>query len=109
MRIAKEQWIDKLRYKWVKLEECINERKKKENNIKFQCDQKSFLKTLGDQTWEGKNFAAFWSGIRKKNKRTLNMPWMKEVKRLLGAKVTAMNEFDIDTEKLKKQISKRKS
>lgn len=93
MRIAKEQWIDKLRYKWVKLE-CINERKKKENNIKFQCDQKSFLKTLGDQTWEGKNFAAFWSGIRKK---------------LLGAKVTAMNEFDIDTEKLKKQISKRKS
>ena len=33
------------------------------------------------------------------------MPWMKEVMRLLGAKVTAINEFDIDTEKLKKQIS----
>ena len=29
------------------------------------------------------------------------MPWMEEVKRLLGEKVTVINEFNIDTEKLK--------
>ena len=27
------------------------------------------------------------------------MPWMEEVKRLLGEQVTVKNEFDIDTEK----------
>ena len=37
------------------------------------------------------------------------MPWMEEVKRLLGKKVTVINEFGIDTEKLMKEISKRKS
>ena len=38
------------------------------------------------------------------------MPWMKEVKRLL-AEVTyaVINNFDIDTEKLTKEINKRKS
>ena len=34
---------------------------------------------------------------------------MEEVKRLLGEKVTVINEFDIDTEKLTKEINKRKS
>ena len=37
------------------------------------------------------------------------MPWMKEMKRLLDEKVTVINEFDIDTEKLTKEIKKRKS
>ena len=37
------------------------------------------------------------------------MPWMEEVKRLLGKKVTVINEFGIDTAKLMKEISKRKS
>ena len=30
------------------------------------------------------------------------MPWMEAVKRLLGEKVTVINEFDIDTGKLTK-------
>ena len=37
------------------------------------------------------------------------MPWMEEVKRLLGEQVTVINEFDIDTEKLTKEINKIKS
>ena len=51
----------------------------------------------------------FWGGIWEKNERTPNMPWMEKVKRLLGEKVTLINEFDFDTEKLTKEINKRKS
>ena len=51
LKIAKEQWVDKLRYKKVKLEKCIEKRKRKQDNIKFQREQKGFFKTLeGDQT-----------------------------------------------------------
>ena len=37
------------------------------------------------------------------------MPAMEKVKRLFGEKITVINEFNIDTEKLKKQINTRKS
>ena len=69
LRIAKEQWIDKLRYKKVKLEKCIEKRKRKQDNIKFQRDQKGFFKTPeGGQTREGRmpeieKFFEFWGGI----------------------------------------------
>ena len=40
-----------LRYKKVKLEKFIEKRKRKQDNIKFQREQKGFFKTLeGDQT-----------------------------------------------------------
>ena len=61
----------------------------------------------GEQIQEGKmpeieKFVKFWGGIWEKIERTPSMPWMEEVKRLLGEKVTVINEFDIDTEKLTK-------
>ena len=57
LKIAKEQWIVKQRYKKVKLENCIDKRKRRQDNIKFQRDQKGFFKTLvGGQTREGKMF-----------------------------------------------------
>ena len=55
-------------------------RKRNQHNIKFQCDQKGFFKTLqGDQTRKGKmpeieKFVELWGSIWKKNKRTQNMP-----------------------------------
>ena len=49
-------------------------------------------------------FVKFSGGIWEKNEITPSMPWMEEVKRLLGEKVTVTNEFDIDTEKLTKEI-----
>ena len=36
LRIVKEQWLDKLRYKKVKLEKCIEKRNRKKHNIMFQ-------------------------------------------------------------------------
>ena len=114
LKIAKEQWIDKFRYKKVKLEKCIEKRKRKQDNIKFQRDQIGFFKTFeGDKTRERKipeveKFVKFWGCIWEKE-RTPNMVWMAEVKRLFGEKATVINEFDIDTEKLTKEINKRKS
>ena len=73
LKIAKEQWIDKLRCKKVKLEKCIENRKRRQGNIKFQHDQKGFINTLeGEQTREGKipvtdKFVKFCSGIWEKN------------------------------------------
>ena len=93
LKIKKEQWIDKFRYKKVKLEK----RKRKQDNIKFQRDQKAFFKILeGEQTQEGKmpeieKFVKFWGGIWEKKERTPNISWMEEVKRLLVEKVTIMS------------------
>ena len=39
------------------------------------------------------------------NEITLNIPWIKEMKRLLGEKFTVINKFGIDTEKLKKEFN----
>ena len=118
LRIGKEQWFhnkwiqNKLIYKKVKLEECIEKRKRKQDNIKFHRDQADFFKTLeGDQTREGtladvEKFVKIWGNVWEKTEITRNIPWMEEVKRYLGEKITVTNEFD---EKAKKEIKERKS
>ena len=75
-----------------------------------------------------KSFSKSWRGPRSKKKKCLrlintsrwysfgvvfgrkkttpNMPWMEEVKTLLGEKVTVINEFDTYSENLKKEINK---
>ena len=45
LRIVKEQWLDKRRYK-KKLEKYIEKRNRKKHNILFQRDQKGFFRTL---------------------------------------------------------------
>ena len=98
-----------LRYKKVKLKKFIKKRKRNQDKINFQRDQKGFFKALeGEQTREGKmseieRFVKFWGSIWEKNERTLNMPWMEKMKRVLRKNVTVINEFDIDTEKLIKE------
>lgn len=37
------------------------------------------------------------------------MPWIEVLTRLLSEKVTVINEFDIDTEKLKKKSTKERA
>ena len=118
LRIAKEQWIhnkwihNKLIYKKVKLEECIEKRNRKQDNIKFHRDQAGFFKTLeGDQTREEtladvEKFVKIWCNVWEKTEITPNIPWMEEVKRYPGEKITVKNEFDW---KAKKEIKERKS
>ena len=101
LKIAKEQWIVKQRYKKVKLENCIDKRKRRQGNIKTK-----------------KAFSKHWKEARPKKGKCLGLrnssnfrvvfgrkTKEKEVKILLREKVTIIAEFTqkmSDTEKLMK-------
>ena len=115
LKMAKEQWLDKLRYKKIKLVKFIEKRNRKKDNIMLQKDQKSFFRTLekvekheGEMS-EMEKFVQFWGGIWEQNEPTPNMPWMEEVKAELNEKANIVSEFGITEEKLRKEISKRKN
>ena len=107
-RIVKEQWLDKLCHKMVKLEKYIEKRKWKEHNIMFQRDQKGFFQTPEEvEKWEGEmsemqRFVEFWGGIWEQNEPTPNMPWMEEVKAEVGERANLVSEFAITDENMKK-------
>ena len=115
LRAAKEQWLDKLRYKKVKLDKYVEKGNKKKDNIMFQKDQKSFFRTLEKvEKHEGEmpemeKFVEFWGGIWEQNKPTPNMPWMEDVKAELSEKANIVSQFEITEEKLRKETSKRKN
>ena len=46
---AREQWLDKLRYKKIKLAKCEEKRRRKEDNTMFQRGQKGFFRTLEEE------------------------------------------------------------
>ena len=69
LKNAREQWLDKLRYKKIKLAKCEEKRRRKQDNIMFQQDQKGFFRTLEEEeAHEGEmpemeKFVEFWGGI----------------------------------------------
>ena len=115
LKAAKEVWLDKLRYKKVKLEKCVEKRRRKLDNLMFQLDQKNFFRTLeADDKKEGEmpemeKFVEFWGGIWEHNKSTPNKPWMEEVKRELSEKALIITEFRITDENLMREVAKRKN
>ena len=84
LRVVKEQWLDKLRYKKVKLEKWVEKRNRKKHNIMFQKDQKNFFRTLEKvekhegEMLEMEKFVKFWGDIWEQSEPTPNMPWMEE-------------------------------
>ena len=55
LRNAREQWLDKLRYKKINLAKYEEKRRGKQDNIMFQRNQKVFFRTLEEQeAHEGK-------------------------------------------------------
>ena len=115
LRATKEQWLDKLQYKKVKLDKYVEKGNRKKDNIMFQKDQKSFFRTLEKvEKHEGEmpemeKFVEFWGGIWEQNEPTPNMPWMEEVKAELSEKANIVSQFKITEEKLRKETSKRKN
>ena len=115
LRMVKEEWIDKLRYKKVKMQKYIEKRNRIQDNIMYQRDQRSFFKRLEDtEAQEGsmpgmEKFVEFWGGIWERRERTPNMPWMEEVKKQLNEKVNIVQEFEIENKSLRKEIRKRKN
>ena len=50
-------------------------------------------------------FVKIWGNVWEKTEITPNIPWMEEVKRYLGEKISVINELD---GKAKKEIKERK-
>ena len=48
LRMIKEVWIDKLKYKKMKMQKYIEKRNRIQDNIMYQRDQRSFFKRLED-------------------------------------------------------------
>ena len=108
LRNAREQWLDKLRYKKIKSAKCEEKQRRKQDNIMFQQDQKGFFRMLKvEEAHEGEmpemeKFIEFWGGIWEREERTPNMAWMEEIRRQLNEKV------NITFEKVKKEVAKKK-
>ena len=115
LRVVKEQWLDKLRYKKVKLEKWVEKPNRKKDNIMFQKDQKNFFRTLEKvENHEGEmpemeKFVKFWGDIWEQNEPTPNMPWMEEVKVELNEKANIISQFEVTEEKLRREATKRKN
>ena len=84
LRAAKEHWLDKLRYKKVKLDKYVEKGNRKKDNIMFQKDQKSFSRTLEKvekhegEVPEMEKFVEFWGGIGSRmNQRQICHGWRK--------------------------------
>ena len=97
----KEVWIDKLRYKRLKLVKMIESGKRIMDKNIFERDHKNFFKRIEDSTeYEGAmpemdKFVKFWVGIWEKDDRTPNMPWMEKIQEKLKEKITSVKEFEI--------------
>ena len=99
LRNAREQWLDTLRYKNIKLAKCEEKRRRKQDNVMFQRDQRGFFRTLEENVVhegempEMEKFVEFWGGIWEREEITPNMPWMEVVRRQLREKVNQVNEL----------------
>ena len=115
LQSLKEIWLDKLRYKKVKLHKYVERGQRKKDNKMFQSDQRGFFRTLErEDKREGEmpgveKFVEFWGGIWEQNESTPLMPWMKEVQAELNGKVSATVDFEITEKIIKKEVSKRKN
>ena len=116
LRNTREQWLDKLRYKKIKLAKCEEKWRRKTDKIIFQWDQMGFFRTLkGEEALKGEmpemeKFVEFWRGTseREREERIPYMSWMEEIRTQLNEKVSQVNEFNIIFEKVKKEVAKRK-
>ena len=84
LRAGKEQWLDKLRHKKVKLDKYVEKGNRKKDNIMFQKDQKSFFRTLEKvEKHEGEmpemeKFVEFWVVFGSRmNQRQICHGWRK--------------------------------
>ena len=113
LRNAREQWLDKLWYKKIKLAKCEEKQRRKQDNIMFQRDQKGFYRMLKEEEahegemLEMEKFVEFWGGIWEREGRTPSIPWMEEIRRQSNEKVNQVNVFSITFEKVKKEVAKR--
>ena len=104
LRNAREEWLYKLWYKKIKLAECEEKRRRKQDNIMFQWHQKKFFRTLKGEEAHKKEMPEIekfcrvlgrYRGKKEREERTPHMPWMEEIRKQLNGKVSHVNEFNI--------------
>ena len=106
--------MNKLSYKNINAKKCEEKWRKKQNNIIFRRDQKTFFRKLeAEEAHEGKipemrKFVKFCGGIWKKEVRGPYLPYMEKVRRHLKEKVSQVNNLNITFQKVKKEVRKRK-
>ena len=114
LRKVREIWLDQMRYKKVKLAKYMEKRRRKQDNIMFQRDQKGFFWTLEEdgtrerEMLEMDKFVDFWGDIWERKERTPYMPWMEEIGRQLHKKVNSFNDLTVIFDKVIKEVAKRK-
>ena len=110
----KKVWIDRLRYKRVKLVKMIERGKRIMDYNIFERDHKNFFNRTEDSTeYEGAmpemdKFVKFWVGIWVKDDCAPNMPWMEKIQEKLKEKITSVKEFEITENGLISEIKKKK-
>ena len=74
LRMVKEEWIEKLRYNKMKMKKYMEQKVRRQDNIMYQRDQKSFFKKRkGTEVSEGKipkmeKFVEYWEAFGKVKK-----------------------------------------
>ena len=110
---AKEKALGDLRYLKVKVERARTRDARIRNNRMFVEDQAMFYRrTQGASEKTGKvpnieKFENFWAGIWEDETQTPYRKWMNTVARKLREKVTHVQEFVTDNEKLKKTVIRK--
>ena len=111
----KELWLEDLRYQKVCLKTLQTKEKRRRNNGKFMKDEGQFYKDMDkSDTTTGKapnieEFVEFWAGIWEGQEGTEVRPWMVEIEKQISSRVWETEAFQIDKERLKKVIKKRKN
>ena len=111
----KESWIDKLRYKKIKLQKLFERGRRIMDNANFERDQKNFFKKVEGETehvgqiQEMEKFLKFWGDICEKDDRAPEMPWIESVSDHLRDKITNVKELNIIEKTFEKETKKRKN
>ena len=89
----KESWIDKLTYKKVKLQRCIERGRRIMDNANFERDQENFFKKVQEGTKhvgqipEMEKFVKFLGSICEKVDGTPEISWMESISEQLRDKI----------------------
>ena len=116
LRKAKEEWLDELRYKKVKLCKLVTKGKRIRNNAMFMENESGLYKKCGASKDNVKgtvpdmeDHVSFWGEIWEQEKLTPEQPWMKEVERKLKEKIWNIQDFTVKLEDVREVIKKRKN
>ena len=101
-----ESWIDKLRYKKIKLQKLIKRSRQIMDNANLKRDKKNFFKKVERGTNHVGQILEMEKNLgthMEKDDRTLEMPWMEKLSEQLRKQIANVKKFNILEENLEKE------